>query len=53
MGEDFLKEAVNEDEEYSTDYSPEEEGYINEDDAAPEGLGSDEIDWDSNDIEER
>jgi len=51
--EHLLEEALHEDEIYLNEYISDFEGNALLDDCAPEGLGVDEIDWDSNDIEER
>lgn len=47
------KEALDEDDQYLNDYNPDYEGNISSDDGDPEGLGLDDVDWDSNNIEER
>jgi len=51
--EHLANEALSEDAEYASDYNSDDEHYVATDDDSPEGLGLDEIDWDSNDINER
>lgn len=53
LKEDLMEEALKEDEAYLSDYGPDYEDYVITDDDTPEGLGLDEVDWDSNDAGER
>lgn len=53
LKDELYEEVLKEDAAFHSDYSPDDEGYIIIDDDTPEGLGLDEVDWDSNDTGEK